>query len=153
MCFDDPKAIADYDRVMQTNIRTAVILKHLAKPYLIESKGSIVNTSTVSSEWSYCMSKAAVNAFTQVIASLLAPDVRVNAIAPRPTRTNIHVVNSSGDQDKVWDEFGKIMPLKRVAEPIEMAQLIALLASDASKNMTGSIIVSDAGYLLGDPYR
>ncbi|XP_015787931.1 11-beta-hydroxysteroid dehydrogenase-like 4A [Tetranychus urticae] len=74
--FDDPEAIADYDRVMQTNIRTAVILTHLAKPYLIESKGSIVNVSSVdglkpiSSEWSYCMSKAAVNAFTQAIASV-----------------------------------------------------------------------------------
>uniref|UniRef100_T1KZC5 Dehydrogenase/reductase SDR family member 6 n=1 Tax=Tetranychus urticae TaxID=32264 RepID=T1KZC5_TETUR len=82
--------------------------------------------------------------------SLLAPDVRVNAIAPGPTRTGI--VSSLGDPDEIWDNFAKMMPLKRVAEPIEMAQLIALVASDVSKNMTGSIVASDSGYLLGDPY-
>uniref|UniRef100_T1KKP2 Uncharacterized protein n=2 Tax=Tetranychus urticae TaxID=32264 RepID=T1KKP2_TETUR len=154
--FDDCEAIADYDRVMQTNIRTAVILTHLAKPYLLESKGTIVNVSSVDSfkpndrEWSYCMSKAAVNAFTQSIAGLLAPHVRVNAIAPGPVKTGIF--KATGDPEQQWEEKARLMPLGRIAEPIEIAQLIALLASDSSKNMTGSIVASDSGYLLTDPY-
>ncbi|XP_015787930.1 uncharacterized protein LOC107364984 [Tetranychus urticae] len=155
--FGDSDIVVDYDRVMQVNIRTAIILTDLAKPYLIESKGAIVNISSVNSfkatdvHWAYCISKAAVNMFTQAMASLLAPDVRVNAIAPGPVKTGI--IKSMGDPDKIWDALAQKMALKRVAEPIEMARLVALLASDAAKNMTGTIITSDSGYLLGDPYR
>ncbi|XP_015792010.1 uncharacterized protein LOC107368658 [Tetranychus urticae] len=153
--FGEPQALADFDRVMQVNVRAVILLTDLAKSQLIKAKGAIVNVSSVaglksnSSTWSYCMSKASLDMFTKSMASLLAPHVRVNSVNPGPVRTDI--IKSMGDSNAIWDSVNQIMPLKKVADPIDIAQTIAFIASDASRNMTGSIVVSDGGFLIANP--
>ncbi|XP_015792174.1 uncharacterized protein LOC107368800 [Tetranychus urticae] len=156
--FLDTDALSDYDRTQQINVRSVVRLTQLAAPYLIEAKGSVVNVSSVSSlntfprMWSYGMAKSALNMFTKTMASRLAPNVRVNSVVPGPVRTNF-VASLNLDPKTTWDRLVDKQPLKRVADPIDLANLIAFLACDASRNTTGSIVVSDSGELIADPMK
>ncbi|XP_015783159.1 uncharacterized protein LOC107360955 [Tetranychus urticae] len=154
--FGEPDAISDYDRVQQINVRAVVRLTELAAPHLKETNGSIVNVSSIAAirpnpgSWSYCMSKAALDMFTKCMAGKLAPHVRVNSVNPGGTRTNFF--SSLADPDAVLSSLVQKNPLKRIAEPIDIANTIAFLASDAARNMTGSIVLSDTGLLVADPY-
>ncbi|XP_025016382.1 L-xylulose reductase-like [Tetranychus urticae] len=141
---------------MQINVRAVVLLTELAAPHLVQAKGAIVNVSSIVAikpfvpVWSYCMSKAALDMFTKCMAGKLAPHVRVNSVNPGTTRTSF-----ARDRPGVEEAFkfiAQALPLKRVGEPIDLANSIAFLASDAARNMTGSIVVSDSGMLIADPY-
>ncbi|XP_053206080.1 L-xylulose reductase-like [Panonychus citri] len=155
--FTDCDSLEDYDRVMQINVRAVIILTRLAKDHLAQAKGAIVNVSSIASQkphavfWSYCMSKSSLDMFTKSMASLLAPEIRVNSVNPGPVRTNI--LDFFGKGDGIWDEMVKETALNCVGESADIAKLIAFLSSDASKNMTGSIVVSDSGLLVNDPHK
>uniref|UniRef100_T1K7P6 Uncharacterized protein n=1 Tax=Tetranychus urticae TaxID=32264 RepID=T1K7P6_TETUR len=153
--FGEPDAMADYDRVQQINVKAVVRLTELAAPHLKQTKGAIVNVSSVAgirpvTYWSYCMSKASLDMFTKCMAGKLAPHVRVNSVNPGLTRSNFF--SSHPDPDALLSALAQEQPLKRIAEPIDIANVIAFLASDAARNMTGSIVVSDTGELIADPY-
>lgn len=97
------------------------------------------------------MSKSSLDMFTKSMAALLAPEIRVNSVNPGPVRTNI--LDFFGKGDGIWDEMVKETALNCVGESADIAKLIAFLSSDASKNMTGSIVVSDSGLLVNDPHK
>ncbi|XP_053206081.1 3-oxoacyl-[acyl-carrier-protein] reductase FabG-like [Panonychus citri] len=155
--FTDDDALEDYDRVMQINVRSVVLLTKLAKDHLTQSKGAIINVSSIASirmsgtHWSYCMSKATLDMFTRSMASLLGPEVRVNSVNPGPVRSNFW--NAHEDPKSLLDHMETQTPLQRVGVPDDIAQLIAFLASDAAKNITGSIVVSDSGTLIANPHK
>ncbi|XP_015783185.1 uncharacterized protein LOC107360981 [Tetranychus urticae] len=150
--FDDPNYLVEYDRNMQVNVRSIIRLTELSIPFLNKSAGNIVNVSAINSltanpsHWVYGVSKAALDMFTRSMAGKLAPNIRVNSVNPGAVHT--HPLEPS-----MLEKFISMKPLKRIAGPIEIANLIAFLASDASRNMTGSIVVSDSGYLCADPYK
>ncbi|XP_015783178.1 uncharacterized protein LOC107360974 [Tetranychus urticae] len=154
--FGEPDALADYDRVQQVNVRAVVRLTELAAPHLKETNGSVVNISSVAAvrpnpgSWSYCMSKASLDMFTKCMAGKLAPHVRVNSVNPGAVLTSF--TRDRPDLEALGPFFIQKNPLKRVAEPIDIANAIAFLASDAARNMTGSIVFSDTGLLVADPY-
>ncbi|XP_053616926.1 uncharacterized oxidoreductase TM_0325-like [Plodia interpunctella] len=145
-----------YDQTMQTNMRAVIKLTTLAAPYLIESKGCIVNVSSTEGKrslmthhLSYMVSKAALDHFTRGAALELAPNgVRVNSISPGPVRTNI-LENSGLNNIVKWDDIAKTMLLDRISESEEIAELILYLASEKAKGITGSDFVCDNGALLG----
>ncbi|XP_015783851.1 uncharacterized protein LOC107370618 [Tetranychus urticae] len=151
----DPDYIHDYDRVQQVNVRSVVRLTELSIPHLVKSKGLIVNVSSVvavkPSEkfWYYSMSKAALDMFTKTMALKLAPHVRVNSVNPGPVRTRF-LSPLVPDTNTVYEDMDKRQPLGRVGDPNEIANVIAFLSSEASSNMTGSIVFSDSGYLLAE---
>ncbi|XP_053206079.1 3-oxoacyl-[acyl-carrier-protein] reductase FabG-like [Panonychus citri] len=155
--FAEEGDLEDYDRVMQVNVRSVILLTKLAKDHLARAKGSIVNVSSIAgirmsgTFWSYCMTKAALDMFTKSMASLLSPEIRVNSVNPGPVRTNF--LNQIENPNSLWDLMATTMPLQRVGVPDDIAQLIAFLASDAAKNITGSIVVSDSGSLVADPHK
>ncbi|XP_072933529.1 uncharacterized oxidoreductase MexAM1_META1p0182-like [Epargyreus clarus] len=146
-----------YDKVMGTNMRAVYQLTMLATPHLIESKGNIVNVSCV---WStkpstmalaYNISKAALDQFTKCVALELAPDgVRVNAVNPGFVKTNLY--NDTGLTEEQVDLFMKNVtsqtPLKKMIEAVEVSALIAYLASDNAKSITGGCFPIDNGRLL-----
>ncbi|XP_015783764.1 uncharacterized protein LOC107361448 [Tetranychus urticae] len=154
--FGEPDAMNEYDRIMQINVRAVVRLTELAVPHLKQTKGAIVNVSSIVGlkpippVWSYCMSKASLDMFTKCMAGKLAPDVRVNSVNPGVTRTNFQ--RELTDLEAFRARAASLQPMKRLAEPIEIANTIAFLASDAASNMTGSIVVSDSGMLIADPF-
>src|SRR5215831_15457115 len=97
--------LADYDLMMNINVRSLFQLMQLSLPSIIERKGNIVNVSSVTglrafpNVFAYCVSKAAVDQFTRCAALELAPKgVRVNAVNPGVVRTNLHL-NSGMSED------------------------------------------------------
>ncbi|CAG4968075.1 unnamed protein product [Parnassius apollo] len=144
-----------YDRIMNINLRAPVYITHLAIPYLIKSKGNIINVSSVAGistvgledSTPYCISKAGISHFSRSVALKLAPyGIRVNTVSPGPVYTDI-LANSSADE-ALFEQFKRDTALKRVSEPKEIADLILFLASDKAKGITGSDFVSDNGRLI-----
>ncbi|KAL0868362.1 hypothetical protein ABMA27_007881 [Loxostege sticticalis] len=154
----DANALEVFDYVMNTNLRSAVYLTHLASKHLIETKGNIINISSgaghmvTESHFPYCTSKAGLNHFARAIALDLAPKgVRVNTISPGPVKTDIFEnKGASKEMEKaIWDKFLEKSPLKRISDPSEIAYLALFLASEKAVGITGSTYVSDNGFLLG----
>ncbi|XP_032522461.2 meso-2,3-butanediol dehydrogenase-like [Danaus plexippus] len=146
-----------YDKVMSTNIRAVYYLTKLFTPHLIESKGCIVNVSSIlgskvtTNALAYNMSKAALDHFTKCVALELGPDgVRVNSVNPGFVKTNLlKDVGLSEDQlEMLMKNIVCRNPLKRQVEGDEVAALIAFLASDKAKSMTGTFLNIDCGSLL-----
>ncbi|KAJ8919150.1 hypothetical protein NQ315_012136 [Exocentrus adspersus] len=143
-----------YDRVMNTNVRSIYHLTSLAVPHLIETKGNIVNVSSVNGirafpgVLAYCMSKAAVDQFTRCAALDLAPkQVRVNSVNPGVTVTNLH--KRSGMNPEQYAAFLKksqeTHALGRPGEPEEVAKAIVYLASEDASFITGASLPVDGG--------
>ncbi|MBM4167253.1 MAG: SDR family oxidoreductase [Ignavibacteria bacterium] len=147
-------SLDDWDRMLDTNLRSIFRLTQLALPSLIERKGNIVSVSSVTgirafpNVLAYCISKAGVDQFTRCVALELAPKgVRVNAINPGVVVTNLH--KSSGMNDEKYQQFlehsKSTHPLGRVGTPEEIAELILFLASENAGWITGETIAIDGG--------
>lgn len=145
------------DTVFSTNLRGTIILTHAAIPYLIKTKGNIVNVSSVASSITllshsaYSTSKAALDHFSKCLALELAEHgVRVNLIRPGPVKTDIS--STFGMPREEFDEYyknvAKLTPLRHVSESIEIAKLIIFVASDKAKSITGSSNIIDCGLSL-----
>lgn len=147
-------SLEQYDRVMNTNVRSQYHLTMLAVPHLIKTKGNIVNVSSVTGMRSfpnclaYCMSKAALDQFTRCIALELAPKgVRVNAVNPGVIRTGLH--KKGGMSEEEYEAFlnkcAQTHALGRPGEASEVSAVIAFLAGDGASNITGASLPIDGG--------
>ena len=92
----------------------------------------------------YSAAKGGIINITKAFAKELAPDVRVNAVAPSNVMTDM--TKSAGEE--LIELFRLDTPLKRIAEPKELAKPILFLASDDASYITGHILVVDGGYSL-----
>lgn len=140
-----------YDKVMAVNLKAPVILTNKVAPYLVKSKGNIVNISSIASTRCgynrsiYCVSKAALEMFTKCTAVELAGQgVRANSVHPGLVRTNI-LRGSVENVEEMYESYSKH---RRVIEPEEVAKLITFLASDDAKSINGSSYVIDCGYSI-----
>ncbi|XP_026725160.1 17-beta-hydroxysteroid dehydrogenase 14-like [Trichoplusia ni] len=151
-------AMADYDQVMATNIRSCVYLTHLSAPHIIKTKGNIINISSIAAlkvlskqAFTYNASKAALDHFTRSVASELASyGVRVNVVSPGPVRTDFieNLGLDKAQQEAAFDHMRKMTALDRVSDPEEIADLVLFLASDKAKGITGATFVSDNGSMV-----
>ncbi|CAJ0576004.1 unnamed protein product, partial [Mesorhabditis spiculigera] len=143
-----------YDRVMECNVRSLVRLTREALPHIIKQKGTIVNVSSINGPCPfpnvtyYCMSKSAVDQFTKCLALEMAPhDVRVNAVCPGVTVTELH--RRAGQNDETYKKFLEhsktTHALGRPGEAVEVAKAIYFLASDDSSFTTGDLLRVDGG--------
>jgi NAD(P)-dependent dehydrogenase (short-subunit alcohol dehydrogenase family) len=148
---------ADWDAMMNINVRAVFQLMQKCAPHLEKTKGNIVNVSSVTGTRSfpgvlaYCVSKAAVDQLTRCSALELAPKgVRVNAVNPGVVVTNIHK-RGGMDEEKYaafLEHCKTTHPLGRVGQPEEVAELIAFLASDKAGWITGATYEIDGGRAL-----
>lgn len=135
----------DWEDIMNTNLKGAWNVIRYSEE-LLKMGGSIVNISSIyglfpeADELTYSISKAGINALTLALAKKLAPDIRVNAIAPGNTLTSM-----VPDIDSLLEIENKTL-LKRSAQPEEIANSIIFLLSDNSSYVTGNIITVDGGY-------
>jgi NAD(P)-dependent dehydrogenase (short-subunit alcohol dehydrogenase family) len=146
-----------WDEMLNVNLRAVFHLMQLAVPHLKESRGNIVNVSSVTGLRSfpgvlaYCVSKAGVDQLTRCAALDLAPfGVRVNAVNPGVVVTSLHSAGGMGaDQYQAFLERGKTThPLGRVGQAQEIAELIVFLASDRAAWITGETVSIDGGRAL-----
>lgn len=149
-------APAEWDRVMNSNLRSVWLVTRAAAPELIKRKGSVVNVSSVASIRpyanlaAYCVSKAAVDMLTRCSALDLAPHgVRVNAVNPGVVVTELHTVSHAVADYEAFLERGKSThPIGRVGQPQEIASLILFLLSDDAGWITGATHSIDGGRAL-----
>ncbi|NOZ61500.1 MAG: glucose 1-dehydrogenase [Calditrichaeota bacterium] len=147
-------SLADWDYMMDINLRSVFHLMQLALPSLIEREGNIVNVSSVTGlrafpgVLSYCVSKAGVDQLTRCAAlELASKKVRVNAVNPGVTVTELH--RRGGMDEKAYQAFlghsKTTHPIGRVGEPREIAELILFLASPHASWITGVSYSIDGG--------
>ncbi|XP_045195362.2 3-oxoacyl-[acyl-carrier-protein] reductase FabG-like [Mercenaria mercenaria] len=153
-------SLEQYDKLMNTNVRALYHITMLAVPHLINTKGNIVNVSSVNGIRSfpnmltYCMSKSAVDQFTRCCALDLAPkQVRVNSVNPGAVVTEIH--RRAGLDEETYQKYlehTKITyPLGRPGQVEEVAAMIAFLASENASFITGAQIPIDGGRHVACP--
>merc|ERR1719266_1510404 len=146
--------MAQYDRVMNTNMRAIYSITMLAVPHLVKTKGNVVNVSSVNGIRSfpgvlaYNVSKAAVDQFTRCVALELAPkQVRVNSVNPGVIITELQKRGGLDQEryEKFLEHSKTTHALGRPGEPEEVAKAIAFLASDESSFTTGASLPVDGG--------
>jgi len=143
-----------YDTIMNINLRSVFHLIQLSIPHLKESKGNIVNVSSVAGlrafpgVMAYCLSKAGLDQLTRAAALELAPfQVRVNAVNPGVIVTELHK-NSGMSQDNYANFLEHCKTTHALGRPgtvDEVTKSIAFLASDDSSFTTGVTLAIDGG--------
>lgn len=148
----DPAEISDEDwrKVIATDLDGVFYGCRAAVPHLAKTKGSIVNTASVSGtggDWNtlpYNAAKGGVVNFTRSLAmDLGSRGIRVNAVCPSLTRTGM--TKDTFEDPEALAKFAERIPLGRPCEPEEVAAVIAFLASDDASFITGANIPVDGG--------
>jgi NAD(P)-dependent dehydrogenase (short-subunit alcohol dehydrogenase family) len=147
---------AEWDRMLDSNLRSVFLLTRAAAPELIKRKGSVVSISSVAGLrpyaglLAYCVSKAGVDMFTQCAALDLAPHgVRVNAVNPGVVVTELHTVTHAIPDYAGFLERSKgTHPIGRVGKPEEVASLVLYLLGDDAGWITGTCCSIDGGRAL-----
>lgn len=143
-------SVADWGRTLDTDLSGVFHGCKAALPALLERGGCIVNTASVSglaADWALCAYNAAkggvVNLTRSIALDFGSKGVRANAVCPSLTRTGM-TEDMLKDQALVAS-FMERMPLKRVAEPADIAGVVAFLASDDARFVNGVNLPVDGG--------
>jgi 3-oxoacyl-[acyl-carrier protein] reductase len=148
----------DWQSSFELNLMTAIRATRAALPGMRErGAGTIVNVSSTAGKRpsasmpDYSVMKAAMLSFSRLVADLYAKDgVRCNAVTPGPTATGAWLgegglADQQGNRDEVLAKVGAGRPLGRLAEPEEIAAVIAFLCSPRSSYVTGAAWSADGG--------
>lgn len=140
-----------YRRLMAVNLDSYFFLAQAALPHLLESDGTIINVASnaglqgVPYATAYAMSKGGVIQLTRALAvEYLKTRLRVNAIAPAGTNTNI-AATANFPRDGDIDLLSRMSGFRGLSEPEEVAALFAFLASDEARSVTGAVYTIDNG--------
>lgn len=135
-----------WDASLDTNLKAPFFCAQAAAPLLKSSKGCIVNFADAGGlmGWPgylpHSIAKAGVIMLTRVLAKALAPEVRVNALAPG-------TISMPGDPPEWEANFIKLAPLRRTGKPREIADAVMFLIG--AEFMTGHVLILDGGRSLG----
>jgi NAD(P)-dependent dehydrogenase (short-subunit alcohol dehydrogenase family) len=134
-----------WNTALDTNLKAQFFCAQAAAPLLKESRGVIVNFASIGGllPWPayvpYCVSKAGVIMLTRCLARALAPEVRVNAVAPG-------TISMPGDPPEWQADYIRLAPLKRTGSPGDITEAVSFLIR--SPFITGQVLVLDAGRTL-----
>ena len=137
---------AAWDDLIGSNLKGPLFLSQAAAPQLRICRGAIVNITDIHAEWPlknyplYCAAKAGLLGLTRALALELAPEVRVNAVAPGPI---VWPDNGAFDADARAEIIGRTL-LARIGEPADIARTVRFLLFDAPF-VTGQVINVDGG--------
>ena len=144
----------DWDKVMNVNLKSVFLSTRAVLRYMIRHRwGSIVNIASIvgimgnAGQANYASAKAGIIAFTKTLAKELGKySINVNCISPGVIGTNRVLQTLPED---MMQKFNSGIPLRRLGEPEEVAQVALFLASDESRYITGENIVVDGGMTQG----
>jgi NAD(P)-dependent dehydrogenase (short-subunit alcohol dehydrogenase family) len=148
---------AEWDEVMNVNVRAAFLTMVAARPLLARRGGAVVNIASVHADATspgmaaYAASKAALVGLTRGAALDLAADgIRVNAVLPGAVDTpmldeGLRQRSGSGASVDARDSLAARTPLGRIAAPSEVADAVVFLAGDRSRFISGQTLVVDGG--------
>lgn len=141
----------DFANVIYTNLSAPFLMSKKAMPFLLKTKGTILNTASIAGVvthgygYAYNTSKTALISLTKVLAKdHAAMGVRVNAVAPGMTVTPI--LDSMTEEEIEY--FKSTIPMGRVAQPEDIANAALFLVSDDAAYITGEVLLVDGGVTL-----
>jgi NAD(P)-dependent dehydrogenase (short-subunit alcohol dehydrogenase family) len=146
----------DWHRLLAVNVDGVFYMSRAAVRYMaVQGSGAIVNFGSIWGDVgtmgvvAYCASKGAVHQITRAMAlDHVGDGIRINAVAPG--EVNTPMLSSGRLTSPTVNDLDRLahntIPMKRLAEPEEIAEVVVFLASDAASYMTGAIIPVDAGY-------
>jgi glucose 1-dehydrogenase len=144
-------SVEDWDDMFSVNLRGAWLLARASYPHLRDSRGAACFTSSMSGQLphagsgAYSPSKAALRLLAQTLALEWAPDgIRVNVVSPGMTRTGMTEKLYLDPQIKKARE--DIIPLGRIGDPMDIANVIEFLVGPLSSYVTGQDICVDGGF-------
>jgi 2-hydroxycyclohexanecarboxyl-CoA dehydrogenase len=146
---------ADWDRVIAINLYGVLNTAKAVLPIMAEQgSGSVVNLGSdagrvgSSGEAVYSAAKGGVIAFTKSLAREMARhQVNVNCVSPGPTDTALFA-SIGGDNPKLREALTKAIPFRRLAEPSDLANAVAFLASDEASYITGQTVSVSGGLTM-----
>ncbi|WP_282050544.1 glucose 1-dehydrogenase [Maribacter aquivivus] len=143
-----------FDKIMNVNVKAPWLLSNLAHPHMkAQGGGSIINISSV--EGIHPGFKLGLYSVTKSALIMLSKNqakewgrhgIRSNAVCPGLVKTKLS--QALWSNEKMVAGYTGVVPLKRIAEPDELAGIVMLLASDAGSYMTGGVYTVDGGYLI-----
>ncbi len=143
----------EWDKVIAVNLTGVFYVAQIAARHMMErGDGVILQTASTNGVMGYPFyadynaTKAGVIELTKSMALELAPKIRVCAVAPGYVLTPMQRAEYS---DEMLEEVNRKIPLRRHAQPEEIAALFAFLASDDAQNMTGHVYTCDGGETAG----
>jgi len=149
---------AEYDRVMDINLKGAFFGTQIAARQMIEQGegGRIINISSIHEDWPmpgntpYCLSKGGMRMLTRNAGVELAPHgITVVGVGPGAVATPINVETMEDPQ--LMAQLNAAIPLGRMARPEEIANLVVWLASDEASYVTATTVVVDGGMMQFSP--
>jgi NAD(P)-dependent dehydrogenase (short-subunit alcohol dehydrogenase family) len=145
-------SVAEWDEVLNVNLRGAFLCARYAAPHLKEHrKGNIINIASTRALMSepdseaYAASKGGLVALTHALAMSLGPDVRVNAISPGWIEVRDWKKNSQRQKVQHSAQENRIHPVGRVGEPEDIGRAVVYLCSGEAGFITGQNLVIDGG--------
>jgi 2-hydroxycyclohexanecarboxyl-CoA dehydrogenase len=146
---------ADWDRVIQINLYGVLNTTKAVLPVMaVQGFGTVVNIASdagrvgSSGEAVYSAAKGGVIAFTKSIAREMARyNINANAICPGPADTALFA-SIGGDDPKLRDALARAIPMRRLAEPADLANVVAFFASDEAAYVTGQTVSVSGGLTM-----
>lgn len=146
-----------WDRILNVNYRSFLIVSHVCIPYMIEQKsGNIVSMGSdagrigAAGEVLYCGTKAAIMASSKALArELIRYNIRVNAVSPGPVHTDLWDQLHPGEKgQKVTEAVTRVIPMRRLGTPEDVADVVAFFVGDDSRYLTGQVLSIDGGLTM-----
>lgn len=149
---------AQYEKVLEINLKSAFFGTQLAAQQMIKQGGGgrIINITSVHEDWpmpgntAYCLSKGGMRMLTRTAGLELAPhNILVVGVGPGAVATPINT--STMADAALLKKLDDAIPLGRMAQPEEVASVVAFLASDAASYITATTIFADGGLMQSSP--
>jgi glucose 1-dehydrogenase len=149
---------AQYEKVLAVNLKSAFFGTQLAAQQMIKQGGGgrIINITSVHEDWpmpgntAYCLSKGGMRMLTRTAGVELAPhNILVVGVGPGAVATPIN--NATMANPALLQKLDKAIPLGRMANPEEIANLVAFLAGDGASYITATTVFADGGIMQGSP--
>lgn len=146
-----------WDRMISVNYKSFLTVTHTCLPYMIQKQsGNIVSLGSDagrvgnSGEVVYCGTKAAIMASSKALAREVARyNIRVNCVSPGPVQTDLLLGLHEGEKGKkIMEAVAKMIPMKRLGLPNDVADVVAFFVGDDSRYLTGQVLSVDGGLTM-----